>query len=138
MNKAKKTFITTLSMMTLILAPAQSIFADEAVNNSSIQQQEVQNLSSDSVALRGQVSYSLGTTSTSIYLNGSVTIQIDAGIYDYYSIDIYDANGSNVLAYDPGNLSAGPHTFTHNGFYGYHKILVRGFQNNGSYKVIWP
>lgn len=120
MIKAKKLLISSFSMMTLLLAPVQSIFADQAVSptspeevistivpteeavSSSSPSLESQLLLYDSAVQRGSVSYYISGYSTDIYLNGTAKVDIYPTSPGNYSVSVFNSSGSLVDFRDHG------------------------------------
>ncbi|MCF2719959.1 MULTISPECIES: T9SS type A sorting domain-containing protein [unclassified Paenibacillus] len=140
MEKSKLLGLTALSALTLTLSllPTQQTYAEESgvSLNSSSQSSIVQ--SESVVTPQGSRSYQLGQTSASIYLNGSLDVQIYTSLSssDLYSIDIYDSNGRHVYQRDR-NPSEGT-SFHVSGLYGYHTVRVQSYNNNGTFTLTWP
>lgn len=140
MEKSKLLGLTALSALTLTLSllPTQQTYAEESgvSLNSSSQSSIVQPESV--VTPQGSRSYQLGQTSASIYLNGSLDVQIYTSLSssDLYSIDIYDSNGRHVYQRDR-NPSEGT-SFHVSGLYGYHTVRVQSYNNNGTFTLTWP
>ncbi|WP_155252258.1 hypothetical protein [Paenibacillus polymyxa] len=142
MVKSKLLGLTALSALTLSLSfvPTQLTYAKETMNSNTSSQSVIeQTLTNESVVTpQGSRSYQLGQTSASIYLNGSLDIQIytASSSSDLYSIDIYDSNGRHVYQRDR-NPSEGS-SFHVSGLYGYHTVRVQTYNNNGTYSLTWP
>ncbi|MBP1177049.1 MULTISPECIES: hypothetical protein [Paenibacillus] len=143
MEKSKLLGLTALSALTLSLSliPTQQTYAEENVVNSNSSPQsfiEQTLINESAVTPQGSRSYQLGQTSASIYLNGSLDIQIYTTLSnsDLYSIDIYDSNGRHVYQRDR-NPSEGT-SFHVSGLYGYHTVRVQTYNNNGTFSLTWP
>ncbi|MGG0824441.1 hypothetical protein ABE099_16370 [Paenibacillus turicensis] len=139
--KKNKKLIALFSAVTMLLAPASSIFASDTPAPSS---QVVQD-SKASIQLNNLI-YNLGNWSTHIYLTGDFKVKIYPDQYALHYIDIFDVNNnlvrSNQVYAHRTSIDSpdGATTLNYtgvNGLFGYHKVMVRSATNAGHFQILW-
>lgn len=135
--KKNKKLIALFSAVTMLLAPASSIFASDTVNSVTPFEATKKVEAKAPISLQGGIlEYNLGNFSTHIYFPGVAWVSITALESTMYYIDIMDQYG-NVRSYykflNAGDSVSTPYT----GVNGYHKVQVRSASNYGTFHVYW-
>lgn len=137
MRKNQK-LIALFSAVTMLLAPASSIFASDTVNSVTPFEATQKVEAKAPISLQGGIlEYNLGDFSTHIYFPGVAWVSISALESTVYYIDILDVNGYLVRS-DVRYLNAGASIgIPYTGINGYHKVQVRSASNYGTFHVYW-
>lgn len=116
---SRKLLLASALATTTVIGFAGSSFASSETSLESTPVTE------NALTAQGTLTYQMNQTSTSIYLNGSVTVTVNTdNVPAGYFIDVMNSNNATVAQKDFDASSSGQKTFTFSGLYGYHKIRV--------------
>lgn len=136
MKNSLRIFLIPVVSVSLLIGGSQISFASSDSSNNG---QNLASLESNLVSAQGSASYQINSKSTSIYLSGQATVQVNtpSGINGGYFINVYNNNGAIVQTKDFAS-TGGSKSFNFTGLNGYHKFEVISDEGgSGSFVVKW-